>query len=85
MTVPPLRLLAFTVARYDRQSRPVTAADAATHFEVSRAVVTARFETLADCHLLAAVEEGYRPTVTARELLQLDPGEGALVVDPDPE
>ena len=84
MTVSPTRLLAFVVDHYDEQGCPLTASDAATAFGVPQAAVTAQFERLADCDLLAAVEDGYRPTVTARELLALDCDGDIVVVDPDP-
>ncbi|WP_247006089.1 hypothetical protein [Halorientalis litorea] len=84
MTVSPTRLLAFVVDRYDEQGCPLTATDAATDLDVPPATVAARFERLADCDLLSAVEGGYRPTVTARELLALDCDGDVVVVDPDP-
>jgi hypothetical protein len=48
-------------------------------------LVRDRFETFAECALLERVEEGYRPTVTARELLELELAGDVVIVDPDAE
>jgi hypothetical protein len=48
-------------------------------------LVRDRFETFAECALLERVEEGYRPTVTARELLELEIAGDVVIVDPDAE
>lgn len=44
-----------------------------------------RLETLVDCGLVARAEDGYRPTVTGRELLQLGLTDDIVVVDPSGE
>lgn len=81
MTLSPYQLLERTVSEYEDQQRPLTPAEAARRFGLSPNEVAARFERLAKCELLARVDEGYRPTVTARELLELDVNGGLLIID----
>ena len=77
------RLLEYVVERYDREERPVRPADAAGNLDIDESVVTHCLTAFADCHLVVNEGEGYRPTVTARELLALN-WDGA-VVDPCPD
>jgi len=77
------RLLEYVVERYDRGERPVKPEDAASDLGIEESVVSHCLGAFADCHLVADEGEGYRPTVTARELLALD-WDGA-VVDPCPD
>ena len=77
------RLLEYVVEQYDRRERPVTPSEAASGLDLDPAVATHCMDAFADCHLVATEDDGYRPTVTARELLALD-RDGA-VVDPCPE
>jgi predicted transcriptional regulator len=77
------RLLEYVVERYDRDEQPVRPEDAASDLDIETSVAVHCFAAFADCHLIAAEAEGYRPTVTARELLALD-WDGA-VVDPCPD
>jgi predicted transcriptional regulator len=70
-----IRLLTWLVDRYDTEEQPVTPAEVAN-----------RFDSLESQCLLATVEGGYRPTVTARELLELDIDDDTfLVLDTGPE
>lgn len=80
--MPPVNcpVLAFVVRAYDAGERPVTPPPAVAALGLDRTTVRDRFETLHDCELVAQVDGGYRPTVTGRELLELD---GAVLVDPD--
>jgi len=81
-TPSPHALLAFVAEQYDARERPVTAVDAAAAFDTSMECVSRLFRRLRDCELLAAVEGGYRPTVTGREYLALDIDDGTVIVDP---
>lgn len=81
-----LRLLARIVGRHDDTQQPVTAATLADVFDTEKPDIEERLASLAANELLTPAEDGYRPTVTARELLELDIDlEGNLVVlDFDP-
>lgn len=81
MTVSTSELLAFVVKSYDEHGRPVTTADATARFDADRAAVESGFGTLVDCELVAGVDRGYRPTVTGRELLDLDMTGDLVIVD----
>lgn len=60
------------VARYDELERPVTARELVGVLEPSQSVIADCLSELADNELLAPEGDGYRPTITARELLELD-------------
>jgi predicted transcriptional regulator len=77
------RLLEYVVEQYDREKRPVGPADAAGGLGIEESVASHCLTAFADCHLVVDEGDGYRPTVTARELLALD-WDGA-VVDPCPD
>ena len=77
------RLLEYVVDTYDQHERPVTAGEAARALDVDRALTARCLRAFADCHLVVPKADGYRPTVTARELLALE-WDGA-VVDPCPD
>jgi predicted transcriptional regulator len=77
------RLLEYVVERYDRRERPVRPAEAASDIDIDESVATQCLAAFADCHLVVSEGRGYRPTVTARELLALE-WDGA-VVDPCPD
>ncbi|WP_424016348.1 hypothetical protein ACOZ4N_01045 (plasmid) [Halorientalis pallida] len=81
MTPSPSELVEFVVTRYDELERPLTPSDAATRFGVDRKKAEECFDQLLECKLLARVDDGYRPTVTARELLELDIDDGFMIVD----
>ncbi|RXK51148.1 hypothetical protein [Halorientalis pallida] len=85
MSLSPHRLLEFVVATYDEVDRPLTPADAAARLEVGHQRADDCFERFAECELLATVDGGYRPTVTARELLDLDVDDEFVIVDATPD
>jgi predicted transcriptional regulator len=82
MTEISCRLLAATVARYDETGEPVGPRSVARDVEESPEVVADRFDRYVGCALLTPTDGGYRPTVTARELLALDCEGDVLIVDP---
>lgn len=61
---------------------PVPKRELADALDVSKGALSEPLYALRECELLEATDEGYRPTVTAHELLALDidPGD-VLVVD----
>jgi predicted transcriptional regulator len=80
-----IRLLRWIVDRYDADEEPVVPAEAAAQFESDMETLCDSFDSLESNCLLAAVEGGYRPTITARELLELDIDDDTLVIlDPEP-
>jgi DNA-binding IclR family transcriptional regulator len=81
MTPSPYRLLEFVVATYDDLDRPLTPADTATQFGMPRENAVECFGKLVECELLTKADDGYRPTITARELLELDIDDEFVVVD----
>jgi DNA-binding IclR family transcriptional regulator len=81
MTVTPHRLLEFVVETYDEQNGPLVQSDVAAQFGLSKAEATRQFDRLHDCELVATEGDGYRPTVTARELLELDIDDEFMIVD----
>jgi predicted transcriptional regulator len=79
-----LRALSWIVDEYDSRETPVTPADCAAHFESDIDAVRSCFENLESKCLLKQLDGGYRPTVTARELLDLDIDDDAvLILDTD--
>lgn len=82
-----IQVLSWVVDRYDEDETPVTPAEAASHFGSDIETVRSCFENFERNCLLTTVEaDGYRPTVTARELLELDLDDGTvLILDTDPE
>lgn len=86
MTIAPIELLSALVHRYDERGEPVTPAELAETVDADAALVREQFESFESKHLSKCVGAGYRPTVTARELLELDIGDDALVIlDAQPE
>lgn len=81
MTPSPYRLLEFVVGTYDDLERALTPADAATRFGMTREQAVECFGKLVECELLTKADDGYRPTITARELLELDIDDEFVVVD----
>lgn len=81
MTVPPHEILAFAVRAYDERGELLTSSAVADRFGLTTETATERLDRLADCALLARESDGYRPTVTARELLELDIDDEFVVVD----
>lgn len=61
---------------------PVTIRELADSLEVPESTVSDRIDSLREFELVARTQQGYRPTVTAHDLLQKDPDfEDLLVVD----
>jgi predicted transcriptional regulator len=67
-----MTLLARIVERYDDGQQPVTAASLADVLDRDESEIRDCLANLTANELLAPVDAGYRPTVTARELLALD-------------
>lgn len=83
----PRCILTALVACYDERSAPLSPAvlaDALDGDPHPRAVERC-LDRLVDCKLAAAEPDGYRPTVTGREFLDLDIDGDFAVVDPGPE
>lgn len=81
-----VQVLSWVVEEYDTGEQPVTPGDVASHFESDIDTARACFEKLEANCLLTTIEGGYRPTITARELLELDlDDDPLLIVDTDPE
>lgn len=86
MTTDQIEVLSLLVSRYDERGDPVRAAEIATEVDTDPATVRNTFENFESKHLLKAIGDGYRPTTTARELLELDISEEALIIlDPQPD
>lgn len=80
----PHRILAALVVRYDERGSPLSPAVLATALDGDpdpRAVERC-LDRLVGCELAATEPDGYRPTVTGREFLELDIDGGLAVVDP---
>jgi len=76
-----LRILSRVVDRYDADQQPVTPAGIANATATDVEEIRACFDSLEENCLLTTVDDGgYRPTVTARELLELDIDEDSLLV-----
>lgn len=84
MGQPQIELLASIVDRYDESGNPVE--------PVEFASTPAQLQSIRDCfedfeskYLLTVEDGGYRPTVTARELLELDiEDDGLVLLDCEP-
>jgi predicted transcriptional regulator len=84
--ISSLTVLSRIVDRYDEDGKPVTPEEIAESVQTDPNAVKHCFEELEENLLLAPVDHGFRPTVTARDLLELDIDDGKLViVDTDPE
>jgi DNA-binding transcriptional regulator LsrR (DeoR family) len=71
------------VDRYRDSGEPVTRRATADSLGVDRASLSRPLDSLCEVELLEVTEHGYRPTVTAEELLALDVDlDEVLVVDP---
>ncbi|MEF8786454.1 MAG: hypothetical protein V5A45_11020 [Haloarculaceae archaeon] len=79
------RVLAAVVDRYDRTGEPVSAAAVADTLGRATTAVSDRLAELESCEFLAPAGDGYRPTVTGREFLELDIECGPVIVDTDDE
>jgi predicted transcriptional regulator len=76
-------VLSAVVERYDRTGEPVSPSPVASALEREEESVASRLSQLVACELLAPTGDGYRPTVTGREFLELDVECGPLIVDTD--
>jgi predicted transcriptional regulator len=82
MSPSPHTVLVSIVDRTEETGEPVTVRELATVVGASEAVLEGPIAALRECDLLETTAEGYRPTVTAHELLALDVDfEDVLVVD----
>jgi DNA-binding IclR family transcriptional regulator len=81
MSLSPYRLLEFVVGQYDDSGRPQRPTDIADQSGLSPAEAESQFERLRDCELVTREGAGYRPTITGRELLELDIDDEFVVVD----
>jgi len=72
MSLSTHTVLVEIVDQYEESEEPVTARAVAESQDVSREVLTQSLESLCEFELLKPTERGYRPTVTAKELLALD-------------
>lgn len=79
-------VLATLVARSDERGAPLSPAvlAAALDGDPHPRTVKRCLDRLVDCELAAAEPDGYRPTVTGREFLDLNIGGDFAVVDPGP-
>jgi predicted transcriptional regulator len=76
-----LKLLERIVERYDEGRQPVTPAALSDVLDADATTIEACIDDLVANEMLAPVDDGYRPTITARELLDLDIDlEGSLIV-----
>ena len=72
MTLPPHTVLVEVVDRYQESEEPVTAETVAESLNVPEERLSSSLESLREFELLVQTNDGYRPTVTAQELLALD-------------
>jgi predicted transcriptional regulator len=81
MSENQIEVLSRVVDRYDTENRPVTPAEIATTTGSDVETVRSCFENLeANCLLTAVDGGGYRPTITARELLELDVDDDTFLI-----
>lgn len=82
MSLSPHTVLVTVVDHYEESDAPVTARAVAESQAAPAAELSRSLDSLCEFELLESTEDGYRPTVTARELLALDIElDDALVVD----
>jgi len=72
MTPPPHTVLVEVFDRYRESGEPVAAETIAESLNVPEERLSSVFESLREFELLVRTDGGYRPTVTAEELLALD-------------
>lgn len=65
-------VLVEVVDRYRESGEPVRARAVADSLGLTESAVSEPLDSLCEFELLQSVERGYRPTVTAREMLELD-------------
>jgi len=79
----PHTVLVETVSLAEESESAVTPARLAASLDVPESTLADPLDSLCACDLLAVTDEGYRPTVTAHELLALDVEvDDVLVLDP---
>lgn len=83
MSPSPYRVLETAVALHDEGVQPLTPTAVAERVEPTPETVERLFARFVDCELLLPTGDGYAPTVTARELLALDPAGDVLILDVD--
>jgi predicted transcriptional regulator len=72
MSLPTQRVLVEVVDRYRESSEPVSRQRISRSLDCPPSDVSPSLDRLADFELVEATAEGYRPTVTACELLELE-------------
>jgi predicted transcriptional regulator len=82
MSVGKYDVLVSLVDDYEASGQPQSATALADGLDDSTATVVAHLDSLCELDLISRVGDGYRPTVTGRELvaLDIDPS-GILVLD----
>lgn len=87
MTGFQLEVLSCIVDRYDAGNGPVTAASVASDVDCDVRTIQSCLRDLEAYDLIARVEAGgYRPTITGREMLELDLREDSiLILDIEPD
>lgn len=81
MTKRRHELLVSLVRAEDAGEVPLAARECAAALDADPAPVREDLDRLAAMELVAATDDGYRPTITGRELLELDLDGEAVVVD----
>lgn len=72
MDVSPHAMLVTVRDEYDAADEPVSPRQVATAVNTTSEQIRPVLDSLCRCDFLAHPGEGYRPTVTAREFLELD-------------
>lgn len=83
-----LQLLREVVDRYDETGQPLSPSAVVDPVDADAARVEACLQRFESNHLVVRVDGGFRPTVTARELLELDidlDDNSLLILDTVPE
>jgi len=83
-----LQLLREVVDRYDETGQPLPPSAVVDPIDADVARVESCLERFESNHLVARVDDGFRPTITARELLELDidlDEDSLLILDTVPE
>jgi predicted transcriptional regulator len=82
MTTTKRAVLRELVEQFETACQPLPPEKLASLVDTHCTEVTAALESLEDLHLVAIVDDGYRPTVTAFELVERDLlDQGLLVID----
>lgn len=81
MTTTRRAVLAALVRAAEGAEEPLPATAVASRLDAAPGPVREDLERLAAMELVAVTEDGYRPTITGRELLELNLDGAAVVVD----